>query len=716
MPSFTGEWFSTFGKLTLTQEGGSVRGPYEHNGGVLEGTLNGAVLSGTWREGDRGGPCELTLDEAGNEFHGNWKEHADTAWRGDWSGVRLALPRREEGGSPAAWNSHAEGPLLSGPMVGEVGETDAFVWAQARDTSPLTLTVHRGDGSTLTVGASPSWDEWLCVLFHVEGLRPGERCEYSIAGARGETARRPLRAAPPRSARRLRVAFGSCFWDDTNPNLTIFDAIRREQADVFLMIGDNCYYDEPDWQTQHTMMMAQLRARNGAPLRRLFDEVPVLAIWDDHDFGWNDSDSSFTNRAASAPVFERVWAQRRYGTQEAPGIFSAVRMGPVEMFLLDDRSHRVERDHIHGEGQLAWLFDALARSDAPVKLIVSGSQVFPEVAVGREWECWRRDATRELDRLLSFIEERDIQGVVFLSGDVHLGYLIREPTRRLAGGRRGPDLWELTASPLANEPWTDLVIGRDDYDRTLVEEHPVCNYGVVEVDLDRPGAEVRLALKDPSGAELVTQPVPLASLRVRDAAEGLSAVLRAGDAAWFFRGDRYVRWDVAAGASSAGPREIAAGWTGVPPGRLDAAVAWNNGRAYFFRGNGYVAYDLAADRALDGYPKYIGRQWPGLFPHGIDAAVVWDAHKAYFFRGSEYTRYDLAADRADPGYPQPIAAHWPGVFPEGIDAVVVWGDGKAYFFKGREYVSYDMAADRADPGYPRPIEERWPGVLGELVA
>lgn len=711
MPSFTGKWFSSFGRLSLTQEGDTARGAYQHEGGVLEGTVDGEVLSGTWREGDRTGPCELTLDAAGNAFQGSWKEGADAGWRGAWAGTRLALPSREEGGSPAASNSLAGGPLLSGPMVGEVGETDAFVWAQARDTSPLTLAVHRPDGSSLAVSATPAWDEWLCVVFHVEGLRPGERCEYTIAGPEGTTARRPLAAAPPRSARRLRVAFGSCFGDDANPDLTIFDAIRAERPDVFLMIGDNCYYDEPDWQTQHTMMMAQLRARNSAPLRKLLDEVPVLAIWDDHDFGPNDSDSSFPNRAASAPVFERVWAQRRYGTPRTPGIFSSVRMGPVEMFLTDDRSYRVERDHILGEGQLAWLLDALQRSDAPVKLVVSGSQVFPEAAARRGWECWRRDAPRELERLLAFIEQRDVRGVVFLSGDVHLGYLIREPSRLLPGGRRGPDLWELTASPLANDPWTEPVIGQDDYDRTLLTEHSVCNYGLVDVDLDRSGEEVRLALGDPSGRVLVSQVVPLASLAVRDAPEGLSAVIRAGEEAWFFRGDHCLRWDVAADRIAAGPGPIAASWPGLVPGAVDAAVAWNNGRAYFFRGNGYTAHDLTARRALAGYPKYIGREWSGLFPDGLDAAVVWDDRKAYLFKGSRYVRYDLAADRVDPGFPQPIAAHWPGVFPDGIDAVVVWGDGKAYFFRGLEYVSYDMAADRADPGYPRPIAERWPGVL-----
>lgn len=622
----------------------------------------------------------------------------------DWSAADL------EG--LAAWNSYPDGPLLSGPMIGEVGETSARIWAQARDTSPLTLNVHRSDGSVLQWEATPSPDAWLCVIFDVEGLAPGERCEISLESAHGSTERRPLRCAPPPSARRLRVAFGSCFWDYPNQALTIFDSIRAERAEVFVMAGDNCYYGEPDWQSEQAMMLAQLRHRNNDPLRRLLAETPVLAIWDDHDFGPNDSDARFVG--ASLPVFQRVWANRRYGSVETPGVFSSVRLGPVELFLLDSRSYRIEHQHIHGEAQLGWLLDALARSSAPVKLIVSGSQVLPEAAVRREWECWKRDAPAELDRLLAFVEERDIRGVVFLTGDVHLGYLHHQRGRALPRGKRGPELWELTASPLANDPWTEPVLAQDDYDATILHEAQVCNYGVVDIDLDRRGEEIRLTLKDPLGKALFTQPLSLGALRVRPAPPVLSAVLHTGSAAYFFRGDHYVRADPETGAALPGfLREIGQFWPGLGPGAVDAVLPWSEGKTYFFRGNGYVAYDLGADRALPGYPRYIARNWHGVWQEGIDAALLWNNGKAYFFKGASYVRYDVAADRVDTGFPQPIAAHWPGVWPEGIDAAVVWGDGKAYFFKGTEYLSWDIAADRLDPGGPRPIEERFPGVLGD---
>ena len=43
-----------------------------------------------------------------------------------------------------------------------------------------------------------------------------------------------------------------------------------------------------------------------------------------------------------------------------------------------------------------------------------------------------------------------------------------------------------------------------------------------------------------------------------------------------------------------------------------AAVVWPNGKAYFFRGNEYIRYDMAKDSADPGYPLPIVGMWPGL--------------------------------------------------------------------------------------------------------
>lgn len=186
--------------------------------------------------------------------------------------------------------------------------------------------------------------------------------------------------------------------------------------------------------------------------------------------------------------------------------------------------------------------------------------------------------------------------------------------------------------------------------------------------------------------------------------------------AYFFKGAQYLRYDPGADKTDAGyPRPIAGNWPGFPASfasGVNAAVVWGNGKVYFFKGNQYLRYDIASDKVDPGYPKPIAGNWPGLWADNIGAAVAWPNGKAYFFKGSQYIRYDIATDKADPGYPRAIAGSWPGLpasFAAGVDAAVVWNNGKAYFFKGSEYLRYDIASDKADAGYPKPIKGNWPG-------
>ena len=63
------------------------------------------------------------------------------------------------------------------------------------------------------------------------------------------------------------------------------------------------------------------------------------------------------------------------------------------------------------------------------------------------------------------------------------------------------------------------------------------------------------------------------------------------------------------------PKFIADGWEGLKGAGFDrdvkAVVNWGNGKAYFFKGDKYVRFDIKADKMDEGYPKYI-----------LDAALV----------------------------------------------------------------------------------------------
>ncbi len=631
-------------------------------------------------------------------------------------------------------NAHATGPLVAGPMLGEGSPTEARIWVQARGAVPLRLCVYRRGESRVEkdLQQTPSVDQWLCCVFHVSDLEAGAAYEYSLFSDHGETARFALRPFVSDDATALRIAFGSCYKEWSRTDLRIFDAIAARCPDLFLLLGDTCYTDEDDRQSEATLMQAHLRNRNNDRLRALIAQVPSLGIWDDHDYGPNDSDDRYSEKERSLRCFRRMWAQSQYGTDGVPGIFCRVRVGPVDLFLLDSRFHRRKHERILGNEQLDWLLDGLRSSTAPIKLLLSGSQLLPEVAAlpDWDWECFRRDGERELSTLQHAIAEAGIGGVVALSGDPHLGQLFCARGRLRSDGQIGPPLWELTSSPLANKPWHKPVWPADShgdyaFDHYLLTEVVAPNFGWVDIDLSRPAAEIRLSLHSDDGTAFFTQDLDLASLQVQPPSAHLCAAVRDPHRAYVFQGERYVRCNPQTGAIADGyPKLIVDGWHGLFRGwlseqqGLDAVYVSPRGKAYFFCGNGYVRYDLDSDKPDPGYPKYIQPHWKGLWPFQLLAALPCpdgDSEKILFIHGLQCLRYDIKHDRVDAGYPRPLHDEFSGMFADGIDSAVAWHDGALYFLRGDQVLRYDSGSRQPAAGYPRTLPDgasrRWLGFL-----
>lgn len=191
----------------------------------------------------------------------------------------------------------------------------------------------------------------------------------------------------------------------------------------------------------------------------------------------------------------------------------------------------------------------------------------------------------------------------------------------------------------------------------------------------------------------------------------LSGITNAdGTKAYFFSGDRYVRYDVPADRVDDGyPQPVADNWPGLFES-VDACLNWPDGSVYFFAGDQYAKYDLASDKVADGYPLPIEGNWSGVFTEGIDAAVLWPGGEcAYFFKGEEYVRFDIADDTAPDGA-KPIAGNWSGLWQDGVDGAIAWTDGTPYFFKGDDYVRYDVDGDMVADGYPKAIAGAWNGL------
>src|SRR5690606_7581394 len=117
----------------------------------------------------------------------------------------------------------------------------------------------------------------------------------------------------------------------------IWDTVRKLDPDLFLWLGDNIYgdSDEPAALTD-----LYSRGRVVERLQPLLRTTPQLAIWDDHDFGHNDSDGTNPYKSSSLQVFKNFWANPSYGEAGSPGVYFKHSHGGVDFFFLDGRFNR----------------------------------------------------------------------------------------------------------------------------------------------------------------------------------------------------------------------------------------------------------------------------------------------------------------------------------------------------------------------------------------
>lgn len=326
-------------------------------------------------------------------------------------------------------------------------------------------------------------------------------------GLAGCESTRPLidPGAPPEMAL-ARIAFGSCT-DQTRPQ-PIWDTVLADRPDLVIFGGDNVYASEQPWLLKNLQQAyaTQAAVPGFARLRR---NVRHLAIWDDHDYGLNDSGVEFAHKAEAKAAFLQFWqVEGNDPRRSREGIYHAEVFGPpgqqVQVILLDTRWFRSpwkptdvrnapgkERylpdsdpaKTMLGEAQWRWLEQQL-REPAQLRLIVSGIQV---VAQGHGWECWG-NLPLERSRLYRLIASTGADGVVFLSGDRHVGAIYRE-----TGGVPYP-FHELTSSGITH-PWTGAAeAGPNRLGELITEQH----YGTIQIDWA--AGRLQLQLKDLRGA------------------------------------------------------------------------------------------------------------------------------------------------------------------------------------------------------------------------
>ena len=317
-----------------------------------------------------------------------------------------------------------------------------------------------------------------------------------------------------------KIAFGSCAKQQLEQ--PIWETIVAANPDLFIFCGDNIYGDSHDM----TEMKARWDAFGAKPgYQKLKATCPILATWDDHDYGWNDAGAEYPEKAQTQQLFLDFFAEPKDSPRrKQEGIYDAKIIGPegkrVQITLLDTRYHRsplIKRkklDFEPGEGingiflpnndpettilgatQWEWLKQQLLKP-AEIRILVSSIQVISNEHWYEKWGNF----PHERARLFRLIRETKADNLVILSGDRHTSEISRIDNKTVR------PLHDITASALNQRHlW-----------RSELNPHRLGgmyfdpNFGMLVIDWSTPSPTVRMQIQDLKGKVVLqaTQSMP----------------------------------------------------------------------------------------------------------------------------------------------------------------------------------------------------------------
>lgn len=304
-----------------------------------------------------------------------------------------------------------------------------------------------------------------------------------------------------------RIAFGSCAFQSVEQ--PVFRAVVESKPDLYLSLGDAIYADY-DLATKSVYKVTPETLRrewrvlaDNPDWQHLVAHVPVMATWDNHDYGHHSAGAEFPLKSESADIFLDFFGEPESSARRSrPGIYDARTFGPegrrVQIVLLDTRSFKSvaklarrpdgatgslgkyapnndAKARLLGPQQWRWL-ELTLQEPAEVRLIASSGQVIADQKGMDEWGNY----PHERRRLFDLIERTGAPGVLLLSGNVHFS----EVSQTELGAQR---LVEFTASGLTHVN-SEYPAVNNDYRVAgpLVEP----NFGLVDIDWQDEGAIV----------------------------------------------------------------------------------------------------------------------------------------------------------------------------------------------------------------------------------
>ncbi len=374
--------------------------------------------------------------------------------------------------------------VKAGPFQGHTTTTSMKVWLMVKNVDKADL-ILRNDkngnahSKTIVTDTLRNYNLISPLTFHFKDLQPGTK--YTAKARLDDHVTDYLNTLATKTETRpdsFSFLIGSCAFLPPillrpflpSSPVKAFQALAQQKdADFMIWLGDYLYYWTKHYNTAYyPKYWRHIKKRKNKAVDNFLKTMPQYAIWDDHDYGPNNSDGSYRFKEQSLKLHKQFWANPSYGTTKTPGVFTSFRHHDAAFFLTDARYHRTEpqdgKGEMLGNAQMEWLKEQLLQTDAPFKFIIVSNQVLNKATKHETHSNY----TDEHNELLDFIKAHSIEGVVFISGDRHFTELTKRAKKDFY------PFYDLTCSGLSSIPNNTKEPNKDRVDGTWTNRH---NFG-----------------------------------------------------------------------------------------------------------------------------------------------------------------------------------------------------------------------------------------------
>lgn len=297
----------------------------------------------------------------------------------------------------------------------------------------------------------------MCELLLKESCRRLIKSQFSrkallfvmivgLSGCRSQSipSNQEYRDPSPKKPGVFRIAFGSCA--KQNKPQDIWKAIVATKPDLWIWLGDAIY---AKWEDIGDMREHYRQQKDNPNYQLLLKNVPVIGVWDDHDFGSNKSGNEFRYKEESRQLYlDFLGEPKESPRRKQQGIYASFLCGEpgkqIKIILMDVHwscDDPGPNGDLLGAAQWKWLEKELQTSQAQVNIIGSGIQILASEQPYDKWANYGKSR----DRLLKLIRESKDPNVILISGDRHLAEI-----SKLEGPEVNYPIYDITSSGLTH--------------------------------------------------------------------------------------------------------------------------------------------------------------------------------------------------------------------------------------------------------------------------